>query len=348
MPFPMVAMPLTVRPMAWLRPRSGRAILLIAVLALLAACAQRPTADERVETAPVWLPRHPDTAFRMLVWNVSRASFFREQETARALLSAAAADLLLLDEMPGTTSEALIAAALPARPDGWQVIYGVGGGAFERASIASTFDLQRVDAFDRLPYSDALVASWLGQAPERLQPRLIADLPAGVAAVGATLTVQGRRLLVVGLDLQCCGDTPESWEEEKRQVEAGAIRDAVLARFASGGLDAVLVAGDVNNVQGDQPLKILRGELDGELALDEVVPARRLSDATWTWDGRGTPFASKQLDHVLHSAALLPLQARILDSEDMDAAELAALGLAAGSSATVSAHRPIVVDFGWR
>lgn len=323
-------------------------VFLICAVSLLSACAQRPLAAEAVDAEPSWMPRHPDTAFRMLVWNVSRASFFREPEAAHALLRVAAADLLVLDEMPGNTSESAIAAALPARPEDWNVVYGVGGGAFERASIAGVWPLQRVDAFDRLAYPDRLASSWLAQAPERLQPRLREDLPAGAAAVGATVEIDGRRLLVVGLDLQCCGDSVDSWEEEKRRFEATAIRAAVDARLARCDVDAVIVAGDLNIVQGDGPLQILRTAVGASMPLEQVAPRRRLSDADWTWDGRGTPFASKQLDFVLHSAALVPLQARILDSEDLDADEREALGLATGTSAQVSAHRPIVVDFGWR
>lgn len=328
--------------------------LLLSALLLMTACAVNPPGDARAGRGELggseqaWLPRHPDTAFRMLVWNVSRANFFREQAAAGALLRAAAADVLVLDEMPGNTSESAIAAALPPPTGRWRVVYGVGGGGFQRASIASLTPLQRVDGFDRLAYPDGLTASWLAQAPQRLLPGLRADLPAGVPAVGATVEIGGRSLLVVGLDLQCCGEGIYSWEEEKRRFEAAAIRRALDGRIERSAPDGVIVAGDFNIVQGEGPLQILIGTDVRQMPLETVVPARRLSAATWTWDGRGTRFESKQLDFVLHSSALIPLQARILDSEDMEASELAALGLEAGTSAQASSHRPIVVDFGWR
>ena len=53
----------------------------------------------------------------------------------------------------------------------------------------------------------------IGAAPDartRKRARVRDSLDAGVAAVGGVVTWQGRRVLVVGLDLECCGDSPDS------------------------------------------------------------------------------------------------------------------------------------------
>jgi hypothetical protein len=68
----------------------------------------------------------------------------------------------------------------------------------------------------------------------------------------------------------------------------------------------------------------------------------------WTWDGRGTPYPSRQIDYLLHSGRLEVLQARVFDSEDLSPERQLALGLPADLSRSLSPHRPIVVDLRWR
>jgi hypothetical protein len=165
--------------------------------------------------------------------------------------------------------------------------------------------------------------------------------------VGAVVEFDQRRLLVVGFDMQCCGDGPDSWQEGRRRIEAALVRSAIDAVLAALSVDAVLLGGDINAVNGPRPLEILRGDGSG-MPLAEVHITHRHSDETWTWDGRGTPFPNGRLDYVLHSGALLPLQAQIFDSEGLSADESAALGLPAALSRSLSDHRPLVVDFGWR
>lgn len=295
---------------------------------------------------PAWLPRHPDTTLRVLVWNVSRDSFFENAAGFRRVLDAAGADLLMLDEMPGTTRPAAITRDLPRGEPRWNVVYGSAGGRHQRASPAARFALDRIAAFDRLVYDPAQAADWRRRAPAPLQARLDDTLPGGVPAVGAIFERDGRRVLAVGLDLQCCGDEPGSWEEERRLAEAAAIRATLDATLAAGGIDAVLLGGDFNVVGGPAPRAILQGA-GGALPLQAVDVRHRDGVATWTWDGRGTPFSSSRIDYLLHSAALRPLQSQVFDSEDLSAAERKALDVPADLSATLSQHRPLVVDFAW-
>ena len=109
-----------------------------------------------------------------------------------------------------------------------------------------------------------------------------------------------------------------------------------------------MVAGDFNAVQGSAPVDLLRAGPDAVTSLVAVEARHRGHDVQWTWSGEGTPFPSGRLDFVLHSGALVPLQTQVFDSEDLDASTQAALGIAPGLSQSLSAHRPVVVDFGWR
>ncbi len=309
-------------------------------------CAATSPHQPEAET-PAWLPRAPQTVLRVLTWNVERAFLSRNADFHR-VLRAVDADVLVLDEMAADLSAAQIAAAMPPRGAPWQAVYGSGGGPHQRASIVTTHSLEAVPAFDRLAYPAARYDAWLSVVPPETQARARASLDAGVAAIGGVVDVEGRRLLVVGLDLQCCGDTPEGPEEERRRFEAASIRAAIDDVAGTLALDGILVGGDFNAVQGSAPIDLLRRGANASKALTAVEARHRGHDVAWTWSGEGTPFPSGRLDFVLHSGALVPLQAQVFDSEDLDTRARAALGIAPGLSQSLSPHRPVVVDFGWR
>ena len=316
-------------------------------LALIApAWADAPRHAAAQDTA-TWLPRAPQTALRVLTWNVERAFLQRNADFQR-VLRAIDADVLVLDEMASDLSAEQIAAAMPPHRAPWQAVYGTGGGPHQRASIVTTHALERVPAFDRLAYPEARYDTWLSIVPAQGQARARASLDAGVAAVGGVVAVDGRRLLVVGLDLQCCGSTPEGPEEARRRFEAQSIRDAIDRMAATLDVDGILVAGDFNAVQGSAPVDLLSRGPDASTSLTAVSARHRGHAVDWTWSGEGTPFPSGRLDFVLHSDALVPLQAQVFASEDLDAQTRAALGVTPALSQSLSPHRPVVVDFGWR
>lgn len=323
-------------------PLSSR--LLYLALALVAPV----RADPSVEVDPsVWLPRAPHTALRMLSWNVGRAFLQRNADFQR-VLRAIDADVLVLDEMAADLSAERISAAMPQQSEPWHALYGIGGGPHERASIVAMHGLERVPAFDRLAYPESRFGEWLARVPPSIQPRTRGSLEAGVAAIGGIVDIDGRRVLVVGLDLQCCGDLPAGPEESRRRFEAASIRAAIDATARTLDLDGVLVGGDFNAVQGRTPVDLLRGAPGASTTLSAVEARHRDHDVAWTWSGEGTPFPSVQLDFVLHSGALVPLQAQVFDSEDLDAQTQTALGMSSTLSQSLSEHRPVVVDFGWR
>lgn len=324
-----------------------RRVVATAVLSLL-LCVLGCTHTTRSTGEAEWLARHPDTDLRVLVWNVDR-EFFNRNEGFQRVLRAVDADVLILDEMPAGVSGEQIVNALPVAAAPWQALYGSGGGANQRASVSARAPLARVDVFDQLPYPREHFDAWMANIPERKRARVRDSLDAGVAAVGGVVTWQGRRVLVVGLDLECCGDSPDSAAEDRRRFEAQAIRNAIDTVAAGSRFDAILVGGDFNAVHGQAPVQILERGARADTTLDHPTPLHRGSDRLdWTWDGRGTPFPSKQIDFLLHSSPLRVLQSQVFDSEDLTPAEQQALQLPAELSRSLSPHRPIVVDFAWR
>lgn len=316
-------------------------LLLLLLLAPLALPAQS-----------AW-PREAGTSLRAVVWNVGREQLFAERARYLAALRAIDADLIILDEMSGTRDASDVVALLSSLDEPgdapWQVVYGTSGDN-QRAVFALRGEVRPIPSFTHLPYPPRFLrwARGLRLKPDQ-RARMDQNLAAGIGAAAAEVRLDGRRLLVVGVDLQCCGDTDDAWEERRRMVEARAIRTLLDREWSARKPDAVIVAGDFNAVRGMKPVRAVQG-IAGH-------PTRRLavSDAAhangvdrWTWDGRGTPFPSRAIDFLLHSRALIPLQAVVFDSETMSADQRAAVGLGPEHFRGLSEHRPVVVDFAWR
>ncbi|MCB1606534.1 MAG: hypothetical protein KDI71_06120 [Xanthomonadales bacterium] len=326
----------------------------ILIALLLAGCAAGDHPPERagvIALGPIThsLERPSSTDLRVLNWNVSRQSFFDQTEDFRRVLAMVNADLLILDEMPVDRDANALRRALQGLGDpqrSWQVIYGNSGGR-ERSTIAAQDPLERVTRFDQNPYPDALGKQWLAAANDaRSQARLQQGLQSGVTMVGARLTWQGREVLIAGLDFQCCGDGGDSWEESRRRFEAGALRSAIDASRTAQ-TDGILVGGDFNAVNGPAPLMIVQGESARRDQLKAVQALHLDGIERWTWDGRGTPYASGQLDHQMHGRALRPVNAFVLDLDDLSAPQRQAHGLDGLDLTRLTPHRPVIVDYIW-
>ena len=290
---------------------------------------------------------------RLLSWNVSSDAFVRDAASFRALLTRADADVFLLDEVSPAATETQLRAALPRRREGgndWHISLGLSGGR-QRGVIISRQPLEPVPELSQvLPYPTA--------ERDRLHKRMLAakadnpdySMDGGIPVNGALVMTGARRLLVVIVDLQCCGEDPASWEEERRRVETAQVRRRVEEVLKRTRVDGVIVAGDLNLVSTPLPMVILSGPYpsphDGLIAAE----LRHVDGTeTWTWDGRGSPFPSRPMDFMLYSPrALLLRTGYILDSADLARAELDKLGLAPQSAARLSQHLPLVAEFGWR
>lgn len=300
------------------------------------------------EAGEATLPRAADTDLRLLVWNVSRQNFFDQAEAYAQVLQLARADLWIFDEMPADRSAADVVARFQQVFPGetWHVSYGATGFG-QRSVLVARSPWTAVPEFDRLRYPKSLVRKLraLPLAPEQHR-RLMADAAEGVAVHAALTTLASRVTLVVGVDLQCCGDSDESIEEQRRLVEAQLIREAIERVIRRTQVDAVIVGGDFNTTRGRAPVARVQGPADTRWYLS-VAESRHRDGQDWTWDGRGTQFPSKKLDYVLVSEVLTLRSALVLDAETSTQAERASWGLAREALRPLSEHRPQIIDLGW-
>ena len=344
----------------WFRPRrpviairrlydvrtSWPAVLTCGVLALAGTRAAGWDAQSLADSA--------GNGVRVLAWNVSSDAFVRDPAAFRALLSRADADILLLDEVAPGTTEAQLRAALAGRrredSDDWHIAVGRSGGR-QRGVIVSRQPLERLpELSEAVPYPP--------RERDRIHKRMIAanadrpgySMDGGVPVNGAILRAGARRLLVVVLDLQCCGNDPAGWEEDRRRVETREIRARIEQALGRTNVDGVIVAGDFNLVSTPLPMVILSGPYPLPHAGLIAAELRHLDGTeTWTWDGRGTPFPSRPMDFVLYSPHALRLRTGyILDSADLGRAELDRFVLETDSAGRLSKHLPLVAEFEWR
>ncbi len=333
--------------------RSTRpAVLAAALLALAVACA--PGARARLSPSAPAGATATDAQLRVLAWNVGESAFVRDLDAFRAHLTQARADILLLDEVLPTLAGAPLAEALaPVASAGarqWQLVVGESGGR-QRGVIASRLPLERLpELAGPVPYPPADRARLQARMVAANQARPVYTMDDGIPLSGAIVQAGARRLLVVVVDLQCCGDTPDSWQEERRLVETREIRRRVARVLSRTQVDGLIVAGDLNLVNTPVPLVILagpypaphRGLLAAELThLDGTE--------TWTWDGRGTPYPSRPMDFLLYDPHALELrEGHVLDSADLAPEQLARLAIRPDASSRLSDHRPLVATFAWR
>lgn len=293
-------------------------------------------------------------AVRVLSWNISGKAFVTEPQAFRALLAWADPDVVLLDEvLPSVDPEVLVdvlETLRPAEDEAWHVVVGASGGR-QRGLIASRAPQEALSEFASIvPYPDADKRLILGKMTphERANPGWSMD--GGIPVNGAIIRMGDRRLLVVIADLQCCGDSPEGWQEIRRRVEAREIRRLIGRVLESHPVDGVVFAGDFNMVNSTLPMALLTGAYPEPHS--GLIPAELYhSDGTttWTWDGRGTPFPSNSLDYQLYGPlGLKVLSGLILDTERVPHAILDRFGLETDSSMRPGRHRPLVVEYGWK
>jgi endonuclease/exonuclease/phosphatase family metal-dependent hydrolase len=304
-----------------------------------------------ISTAPV-ITRSPDTAFRVLSWNVSGSAFTEHAAEYRKILRLLDPDILLLDEVEGgQTADDIVAVVRGLRgatDTTWHLIVGAGGG-YQRGVVLSRDPVSPVPALTLLHYPAASIAALRSLMDDATWDRMKPNLDAGIAAGAGLIDLGGRRILAVTVDLQSGKGTPD-WQEERRLVEVREIQNALQHVLRTIKVDAVLLAGDFNAVSTNVPLaRITNPYPEPHFA---VVPAAAIhldGVESWTWDGRGTAFPTQALDFSLYSpGSLEPLNALAFSTEDLPAGALDEAGLQPGTSRMVSDHLPIVVDYRWR
>jgi endonuclease/exonuclease/phosphatase family metal-dependent hydrolase len=288
---------------------------------------------------------------RVLSWNVSEDAFIDYPADFRAVLLFADADVVILDEVSPDASLDQLKAVLPRGSGGadldWNISIGASGGR-QRGAIASRLPLTELAEFQQvIEYPMEFRDKFIGEAPEEYKALATSSMDGGIAVHAVVVAMGDRRAMVVALDLQCCGDTVDSWQEWRRRIEARLIRETLQAALTRTRVDAMIIAGDLNLIQTATPLTILSGPYPGPIS--GLTPAdvyHQDGVTSWTWDGRGTPFPSRPLDFQLYSPAGLTMhEGLIIDSEDMSAVELERHDLEAESLRRMSDHRPISVHY---
>jgi len=289
---------------------------------------------------------------RILSWNVSSDAFVARPEEFTSILAWADPDIVLLDEVgPATDLAPLTSALASVRSDGggWRLSVGRSGGR-QRCVVASRGMHEPVpELADIVPYPDVDRSYILQHMSAAERANTAWSMEHGIPVNGAIVTTRGGRLLVVIADLQCCGSSVRSWQEYRRRVEAREIRRRVSQVLTHIAVDGMVIAGDFNLVQGPEVLQILQAPYADSLAeLAVAEPVHPDGVASWTWDGRGTPFPSGRLDYQLFDPASLSVRsALVLDTESAQDADLARVGLDVHASATTGRHRPLVIEYAW-
>lgn len=317
---------------------------LVVVLVLLSPC------------APAQGQQPPDDArnVRIVSWNISGNSFVTHQQAFRAMMRHTRPDVLVLDEVvPSVTAEQLrdvLSGIDPEDERPWNVDYGTSGGR-QRGVIASRWPMERSPAFSGIvEYPDKPRQRITAQMTEQELQWASYGMDGGIPVNGAVVVTDGGRLLVVAVDLQCCGGERNDWQEYRRQIESREIRKRANLAMQKGRVDGAVIAGDLNTVGTPYPVLLLLGPYRpphfGLLAA-EILHLD--GEESWTWDGRGTQFPSSILDYQLYgSHGLQAGESFVFDTEDLDAETLDSLGLQVQSSSQLSRHRPLVVDYSWR
>ena len=298
--------------------------------------------------------QEPDRSFRLVSWNISGDSFVTHGDSFLAIMRHTRPDVLVLDEvLPSATSgqlQEMLTKIDPQDERPWNVDYGASGGR-QRGVIASRLPIERSFAFTGvIPYPPGPRETIAAQMTEQDHQWIRYSMEGGIPVNGAIVVVDEQRLLVVAVDLQCCGGAADDWQEFRRQLEAKVINRLINTEFSLRKIDAIVLAGDLNAVATNYPVELLMG---GKKApQNKLLHAEILhldGSSTWTWDGRSTPFASSILDYQFYSAAALVLvDSYVFDSEDLDAETLTTLELQPGTSRQMSRHRPLVADYSWR
>ena len=244
----------------------------------------------------------------------------------------------------------------------WTWWLASGGGRQRTVVGARGLDLRGETSLSRIDHAPGALEGWLGEVGDEPGARgmalpselAMAEEEGGLSATGAWVTIEGRDVLFVPVDLQSAG-YDGSPRDRLRELQARTLNQAVAAALARRPAAGLVIGGDLNLVGSARPLDELRrgpgsdgGDLEASAPDLSVVRLERLRDrslATWRSTWRDDPFSPGRLDFVLYRSAVLEVaQAFVFDAADLSADALRELGLRR-SDTDHSDHLPLVVDF---
>ncbi len=270
---------------------------------------------------------------RVVTWNLVFGNVLHESETVTRLLSAIKPHVLLLQEIESDQRAADILAVLRAAMPGerWTLRLGPVGGRI-RSGIATRLTAWDVPAFQRLSRKDS----------PRSAVRAAALIVAGPGSA---------KTLCVSTHLKCCG-VAGSPEDMKRIGEVEAIRRGIETASSDPtgpSFDAVMIGGDMNLVGSTLPMDLLIKDGQalvggrGDLLIAEALQPDGRGMQTWQEDDNS--YSPGRLDWIVFGGKnLAASQAIVLDTLDLDAAQLTAMSLKRTDTETASDHLPVVVD----
>jgi len=308
--------------------------------------------SRRLEESLDPLRRFAGTDFRILYWNIARGAYIRNPEPFSRVLSAVGPDIIVFDEVPPTTNAEEVAQFLHDSflTNSWNVYFGEGG-SDQRTVVASRLPVRPAGPFRAVPWTDHDIDTLVSMSPgedgdkrEKVRNWLGDSVPTG----GAIVTVGGHDVLVVGVDMHCCGGY-ETIHDRRRIIEAEGVNRAIKETLQTETVEGVVLGGDFNLVGDPAVLTIAGGDVDpngNSLRRVRALQIDGLTDATWA--NPDEPFVPGRLDNVLYSTSSLGVKrAFVFDSSDLTQRWQAYHGVRAGDNPAASDHFPVVVDFQW-
>ena len=293
------------------------------------------------------LPRRSPGTLRVAQWNVGSAEFRARAEGMARVLAALEPDVLLLDEIAGSTSSDSISAFFELEPLGrlgpWDFVMSETGGR-QRALVATRGRrIRPAESMRRVPYLEGSLPEFERSLPFAF-PTLALEQERGLSTAAAWVDVDGREALFVALDLQAAGwiDSPH---DRLRTLQAATIR-AYIARELENGAAPVVVGGDFNLVGSRAPLVALARGLDVDGSDLVAANAERLGERTLaTWRDPENLFPPGRLDFLLLPDAAVALDnSFVFDTEDLNEETLERLGLEQDLMTLLSDHLVVVAD----
>jgi endonuclease/exonuclease/phosphatase family metal-dependent hydrolase len=293
------------------------------------------------------LPVKSPGAVRVAQWNVASTGFRSRAEGMARVLAAVEPDVLLLDEIAGSTSHDSISAFFalgPLRSLGPWLFVSSGTGGRQMAVVAARRrDIRPAESMRRVPYLEGSLTGLARSLPSEF-PALALEAERGLSVAAAWVDVGGSEALFVSLDLQAAGwiDSPS---DRLRTLQAETVHTYV-ARELAGQKAPVVIGGDFNLVGSRRPLFALSRGLDVDGSDLLAAEAERLGERTLaTWRSPDNLFLPGRLDYVLFpDAAASSVNSFVLATEDLGDRTLERLGLERGLMRSLSDHLIVVVD----
>ena len=291
-------------------------------------------------------PRVPGT-IRVAQWNVASTVLASRAEGLARVLAAVEPDVLLLNEIAGSTSPDSISAFFALEPmrrlGPWGFVLSETGGRQKAVVAARGRGIRPAESMRRVPYFEGSLTAFERSLPSAF-PTLELEQERGLSTAAAWVDVGESDALFVALDLQATGwlDSPS---DRLRTLQAATIR-AYVARELGGGSAPVVIGGDFNLVGSRAPLFALAQELDSDGSDLLAADAERLGERTLaTWRNPDNLFLPGRLDFVLFPDAAASLaNSFVFATEDLDDATLERLGLERNLMRGLSDHLVVVAD----